>query len=42
LTGVFGAEGQQSDARASTGRSCRSLAAGMAGADYQDVMHALS
>jgi hypothetical protein len=41
LSGVFSAEGEQSDPRAATGGSGRSLASGMAGADHQHVVHAL-
>ncbi len=39
LSRVFGAEGQQADARAAAGRGSRSFAAGMAGADDDDVKH---
>ena len=40
LPDVFGAEGQQADARAAPGRGRRSFAAGMAGADDEHVVHA--
>ena len=39
LSNVFGAEGEQADARAAACGRSRSLAPGMAGADYQNVMH---
>ena len=40
LPDIFGAESQQADARAAAGRSGGRLAAGMAGADDQNVEHA--
>ena len=39
LAGILGAEGEQADARAAAGRGSRSLAAGMAGTDHQNVVH---
>ncbi len=39
LPDILGAEGQQADARAAPGRGSRSLAAGMAGADDEHVIH---
>ena len=39
LPDVLGAEGEQPDARAAPRRGSRSLAAGMAGADDQNVVH---
>ena len=40
LAGILGAEGEQADARAAASRGGRGLAAGMAGADHQNVVHA--
>jgi hypothetical protein len=39
LPGIFGAEGQQADARTTPRRCCRSLAARVTSADNQDVVH---
>jgi hypothetical protein len=39
LPSVFAAKREQSHARAATGRGSRSLAPGMAGADYEYVVH---
>jgi hypothetical protein len=39
LSRIFGSEGEQPDTRAAAGRSGRSLAPGMAGADHQNVVH---
>ena len=40
LPGILGAEGQKTDARAAAGRGSRGLAAGMAGANHQNIVHA--
>ncbi len=42
LTYVFRAEREQANARAAASRGSRSLAAGMAGADHQNVVHDLA
>jgi len=42
LPGILGAKREQSDTRTASGRSSRSLASGMAGADYQNVVHAVA
>jgi hypothetical protein len=40
LARIFGAEGEQADARAAASRRSSCLASGMAGADHQNVVHA--
>jgi hypothetical protein len=39
LAGIFGTEGEESDARAAARRSSGGFAAGVASTDHQDIEH---